>query len=88
LSSPWCFTHGRYREGFVVRFYPETGEPWVGNFQRGVTHVCHVLGAPSSTLMTVIAGGQAYELDIATRQLPWDGMRRVSVNRLVLSGEA
>jgi len=38
--------------------------------------------------MTVIAGGQAYELDIATRQLPWDGMRRVSVNRLVLSGEA
>jgi len=122
---------GRYREGFVVRFYPESGEPWVGNFQRGVTHVCHVLAAPSSTLMTVIASGQAYELDIATRRLvrefggaidflaevpeingvvvgnglwfeafrmpvllwstrrlSWDGMRRVSIHRLVLSGEA
>jgi len=124
-------THGRYREGFVVRFHPADCEPWVGNFQRGMTDLCHVLDGASPALVTVIAGGQAYEIDIATRQLvrefggaiefcaevpeingvvvgnglwfeafhgpvllwstrrlSWDGVRHVSINRLVLSGEA
>ena len=61
--------HGRFREGFVVRFFPAKGDSWVGNFQSSMTGLNRVVDGSSAERVLVIAGGHAYELDIEKRQL-------------------
>jgi len=61
--------HGRYREGFVVRFFPINGDSWIGNFQAGLTNLSRVIDVVSSQLVLVIAGGHAYEVDVEDRRL-------------------
>ena len=59
---------GTFREGFVVRFDPDVGEPWIGNFQPGDRRrtnraLCH----PDGRHVVVVAGGQAYVVDPDSR---------------------
>jgi hypothetical protein len=54
---------GRFREGFVVRFFPVEGEAWVGNFEPGLTGLNEVIETSATGPITVIAGGQGYDLD-------------------------
>jgi hypothetical protein len=58
---------GSFREGFVVRFYPDGSEPWVGNFQHyGFTSFPAenaVLPHPNDHDVIVIAGGIVYVVD-------------------------
>ena len=61
--------NGRYREGFVVRFFPDNNEPWVGNFQADSTTMSQVLEWRSPDLVTVIAQGRAYDVNLATRRV-------------------
>jgi hypothetical protein len=66
--GPWAeaFTAtglGRQREGFVVRFHPDQGESWVGNFQPGMAGIDTVLWHPNERELLVIAGGQGYVVD-------------------------
>ena len=51
-----------HSEGLVVRVLPRKGEPWVGNFQRGLSKLDAVLAHPNGNNVIVIAGGQAYEV--------------------------
>ena len=61
-------THGgTHSEGFVVRVFPRTGATWVGNFQPGFSPLSAVLEHPDGHKLIVIAGGQAYVIDPATR---------------------
>jgi hypothetical protein len=75
---PEQFTNGprMYREGFVVEFYPENGEKWVGNFQEGlggissgVGGISNVFKHPNGKHLIVIANGQAYVIGPETREL-------------------
>lgn len=52
-----------HSEGLVVRFTPLVGEPWVGNFQPGVTSYRDVLQHPDGQRAFVISGGQGYIVD-------------------------
>jgi hypothetical protein len=66
--GPWAeaFTAtglGRQREGVVVRFQPDQGESWVGNFQRGASNLDSVLSHPNDREVLVIAGGEGYVVD-------------------------
>lgn len=63
-------THGgTHREGFAVRFSPQDGEPWVGNFQPGfgARYLSSVFERPAATTFVVVSGGQAYVVDPETR---------------------
>lgn len=63
-------THGgTHREGFVVRFSPEQGEPWIGNFQPGFggQYLSGVFEHPDAKVFVVVSGGQAYVIDPDTR---------------------
>jgi len=51
---------GYFREGMVVRFTPDSGHPWVGNFQPGMTGVNKVLPHPDGCRIVVVSGGQGY----------------------------
>jgi hypothetical protein len=51
---------GRYREGFVVRFFPDTGDPWSGNFLPGLVSFHGVFAHPDRERVVVVAGGTAY----------------------------
>jgi hypothetical protein len=60
---------GTHSEGFVVKFYRNKGEPWVGNFQRGI---CAFNGAflhPNRHDVLIVSGGQGYVIDPETRRL-------------------
>jgi hypothetical protein len=61
---------GTHREGFVVRFVPDTGEGWVGNFQRGfgVTYLSGVFELPGTAAFVVVSGGQAYVVQPESRK--------------------
>ncbi len=59
---------GTHSEGFVVEFNSGK-ESWVGNFQRGLTYFDTVINHPDNKNIIVIAGGQAYIVDPASRQL-------------------
>jgi hypothetical protein len=56
-------------EGFVVRFYPQAGEPWVGNFQPGTAGLDGALHHPDGQHLIIFARGQGYVLDPETRHL-------------------
>jgi hypothetical protein len=58
---------GTHSEGFVIRFYPDTSDSWVGNFQSGDCGCNRVFAHPDDRTVVVIAGGQAYQVDPATR---------------------
>ena len=60
---------GTHREGYVVRFRPESSESWVGNFQPGVGTLEGVFQHPDGTHLFVIAAGAAYVIDPDTRVL-------------------
>jgi hypothetical protein len=68
---PEQFTNagGTHREGFVVQIVPESGEPWVGNFQRGHGTLTRVVAHPGGRLLLVIARGLAYPVDTETRRM-------------------
>jgi hypothetical protein len=51
---------GFFREGMVVRFTPDSGVPWVGNFQPGLTGVDRALIHPDGSRVVVVSGGQIY----------------------------
>lgn len=59
---------GSHREGFVVRFFPADSEPWVGNFQPGLTRFSRALPHPDGRHVAVISGGQAYIVDPQRRE--------------------
>jgi hypothetical protein len=59
---------GRHREGVVVRFNPASVEPWVGNFQRGLTPYDSVLARPDGRQVVIVAGGQGYVIDPEMRR--------------------
>lgn len=58
---------GTQREGFVVRFFPNEGESWVGNFQPGMTSLSTVEPHPDGQRVIVISGGQGYVIDLNYR---------------------
>ena len=58
---------GMHSEGFVVRFFPPTGEDWVGNFQPGLTNCSTVIKHPNGHWLVVISGGKAYVVDPGIR---------------------
>src|SRR5688572_4432422 len=59
-----------FREGFVVEFAIDDGEPWVGNFtrfdERGLDQVNLELGPHAAV---VVAGGVGYVIDIPEQRL-------------------
>ncbi|MFM9899445.1 MAG: hypothetical protein ACKVOT_00360 [Polaromonas sp.] len=55
---------GMHREGYVVEFTPNQGQPWVGNFQPGVTSFTDLAEFPHSDSVLVVANGQGYLVDI------------------------
>lgn len=59
---------GTHREGRVVRFFPESGEPWVGNFQRGSGSLELTIPHPNKKNVVVVAGGTGYVVDVVNRQ--------------------
>jgi hypothetical protein len=65
----WVPATARGREGFVVRFTPDDGSEWVGNFAGGLSSFDHVCDHPNGRDVVVVAGGQAFVVDPATRAL-------------------
>lgn len=49
-----------YSEGFVVRFFPTNGDPWVGNFAAGLSSLCTVETHPDGQRLVIISGGAGY----------------------------
>lgn len=69
LAEPFSATgQGLHREGFVVEFKDALGCSWVGNFQRGMTGFDTVVASQTTGRVTVLAGGQAYVVEPATRR--------------------
>lgn len=61
---------GTHREGVVVRFSPSEGESWVGNFQPYYrTYLTGVFAHPAGEHVVVVAQGQGYVIDPASRRL-------------------
>jgi hypothetical protein len=58
-----------HREGLVVRFYPTSAEPWVGNFIGGMTACNIVLDHPNQTCVIVVAQGEACIVDPERRAI-------------------
>jgi len=70
---------GTHREGLVVQIVPESGKPWVGNFQPGHGALTRVLADPGGGLLLVIAEGLLYTVNPETRRLvgpPVDAIAR------------
>lgn len=60
---------GTHSEGFVVRFNPRSSESWVGNFVSGFVGYTGAFTHPDGRTVVIISGGQAYQVDPATRKL-------------------
>lgn len=58
---------GTFREGYVIKFEPNAGDAWVGNFQRGGSQYSAFLELHTCRV-AVVAGGQGYVID-AMRKL-------------------
>ncbi|HKQ49964.1 MAG TPA: hypothetical protein VJZ71_17955 [Phycisphaerae bacterium] len=64
LAQPFSASgQGTQCEGFVVRFFPIEGDPWVGNFQPGLTSFRTAEAHPDGRRVIVISGGQGYVVD-------------------------
>ena len=68
-AGEWAGAWGGHREGLVVRFHPNTGEAWVGNFQPGSSGWEGVLEHPNGQHLIVVARGQGYVVDPEGHQL-------------------
>src|SRR5262245_20208681 len=68
-AGGWTGAWSGHSEGFVVRFLPDTGEAWVANFQPGSGGCDGVLQHPNGVYAVVLARGQGYVVDPASRQL-------------------
>ncbi len=73
-SGPWpeqfsATGRGTHREGFVVKFVPDRGASWIGNFQPGLTSLHGVYRHPNRHHLLVVSGGQGYVVDPETRAL-------------------
>ena len=73
-TGPWperfsATGEGMHSEGFVVRFLPDRGEPWIGNFHGGLSSFSGVHSHPDGQHVLVVAGGQGYVVDPETRAL-------------------
>jgi hypothetical protein len=61
---------GEHSEGFVVEFFPSDGlDSWLGNFQRGLTHLDAALDHPDGSSVIVVAGGECYVVNVESRKL-------------------
>jgi hypothetical protein len=61
---------GEHSEGYVVQFFPSDNQnPWIGNFQRGLTRLDAALDHPDGSAVIVIAGGECYVVDADNRTL-------------------
>jgi len=58
---------GRFREGFIVRFFGTGNDPWLGNFEPGYTAFNDVIEFSPMSPILVIAGGQGYAIDCERR---------------------
>lgn len=56
------------REGFVVKFFPDASEAWVGNFQPGITSFSGAFPHPDKRHVVVVAGGTAHVVDPEARR--------------------
>ena len=69
---PVQFTYGDKRthsEGLVVAFGNDGARSWVGNFQCAIGVASGVFAHPDGHHVVVIAGGEGYIVDPATREL-------------------
>src|SRR5258705_1026244 len=70
LPQPFSETGmGTHREGLVVQFSPDAAPVWVGNFQRGMGSLEGVFNHPNQALLFAVAGGQAYVIEVNSREL-------------------
>jgi uncharacterized protein YlzI (FlbEa/FlbD family) len=60
---------GKHREGFVVEFFPEDGQSWIGNFQPGLGGIDDVIEHINGDHVIILSNGQAYVVDPETRSL-------------------
>jgi hypothetical protein len=60
---------GTHREGLVVEVVPDSGDPWIGNFQGGIGGLADVFAEPGTHHLIVVAEGTAYVVDPETRTL-------------------
>jgi hypothetical protein len=70
--SPEQFTVGSKRthtEGLAIEFEPAGGEPWVANFQCGLTAYSNVVAHPNGQDLVIIAGGVGYVVRPQGRKL-------------------
>ncbi len=58
-----------FREGVVVRFMPERGQPWIGNFARGIGGVTALRPELGARSIIVAASGAGYVVNAEARQL-------------------
>lgn len=58
---------GMHREGFVVEFWPDSDERWIGNFQPGYCSYSAVVRHPDGRRLLVVAGGEVYMVDPRAR---------------------
>ncbi len=56
-----------WREGLVIRFFPLTIDPWVGNFLGGSTKFNLVVFHPNERDVIVVAKGEAFIVDPESR---------------------
>jgi len=68
LAESFAAARGSSSEGFVVRFFPDQGESWVGNFPAGSSRRNVVFEHPNKRDFIVVAGGDGYVIDPVTRQ--------------------
>ena len=52
-----------FREGLVVRFYPNDSDPWIGNFVGGIFDYTTVLDHPNGRDVIVVARGDTCIID-------------------------
>ncbi len=60
---------GYHREGVVIKFMPDGGESWIGNFQPGDGGIIEVLPYANDLYLMVIALGQGYIINPIDRKL-------------------
>lgn len=65
----WFPATVRGHEGFVVRFTPDDGPEWVGNFAGGLSSLDHVCDHPNGRDVVVIASGNAFVIAPGARSL-------------------
>src|SRR5262249_23297300 len=59
-------------EGYVVEFFPDTGDAWVANFRPGLGGYSGAHMHPNETDVVVFAKGTGYVIDASARELKKD----------------